>query len=274
MNLSEKINNLSLTKLNLYAFLLHFISAIVVAGVLFGKVGDIKFNTTIYGYKIKSISTDAMDFTFDFGEDGPKEEISSDSLKTIVVLIFLITAFFHFFYWKSAFYREEVSSGKNRIRWLEYGITASLMIFIFSIISGVKDMYSVYFIVLFNIVLMSFGYFLEMSNDNGAKLTSILMGFFVLIIIFSFTYYQFVENINAAKDNFNIPDWVYGVVMAMILWWISFGVVGILYYKACLKGDVDFSRYEKYYVFLSFLSKAFMGYYITFGLTRDSPKEN
>lgn len=274
MNLSEKINNLSLSNLNLYAFLLHFISAIVVAGVLFGAVGNINFNTTIYGYKIDSITNNGMDFTFKFGDgDAPEVELTSDALKTIVVLIFFITALFHLFYWKSSIYKKEVYSGKNRIRWLEYGITASLMIFIFAVISGVKDMYSVYFIVLFNIVLMSFGYFLEMSSDKGAKLTSIIMGFFILIIIFSFTYYQFIQNINVAKKDYDIPDWVYAVVIAMIAWWISFGVIGILYYKACLRGDVDFSRYEKYYVFLSFISKAFMGYYITFGLTRDSPKE-
>lgn len=274
MNLSTKINNLTLTNLNYYAFLLHFISAIVVAGVLFGAVGDIKFNTTIYGYKIDSITNSAMDFTFKFGEDGPKVRLSPDALKTIVVLIFFITSLFHFFYWKSRIYRDEVSTGKNRIRWIEYAITASLMIFIFTIISGVKDMYTVYFIVLFNIVLMSFGYFLEMSSDKGAKLISLIMGFFILTIIFSFTYYQFVQNIDAAKGNYTIPNWVYGVVSAMILWWISFGVVGILYYKAYLRGDLDFTRYEKYYIFLSFISKAFMGYYITFGLTRDSPKEN
>ena len=60
----------------------------------------------------------------------------------------------------------------------------------------------------------------------------------------------------------------------MVFWWVTFGVIAVLYYKAYINGTLDFTRYEKYYVFLSFVSKAFMGYYITFGLTRDSPKEN
>lgn len=269
MGLSEKVNNLSLTTLNKYAFFLHFISAIVIAGILFGVAGDINFNTNLYGYDIDSISSDGKTLTFSYNE---KIGLDATSLKLIIVFIFLLTSFFHFYYWTSSFYRTEVSSGKNRIRWIEYAITASLMIFIYCVISGVKDVYSVFLIVLFNIVLMSFGYFLEMTPEKNAKLVAIIMGFFVLAIIFSFSYYQFYGNIDAAKDTFDIPNYVYAVVIAMVFWWISFGVVGVLYYKSYIKGERNFLRYEKYYIFLSYLSKAFMGYYLTFGLTRDSPE--
>jgi uncharacterized Tic20 family protein len=274
MTIGEKINNLKLSSLNYYAFLLHFISAAVIAGVLYGTVKEINFNTNLYGYKIKSITNGAKDFTFDYGPpDGPELKMSADALKGIIVSIFLITALFHLFYWKSQNYIKEVNSGKNRYRWIEYAITASLMIYIYSILSGVKDYYIAFLIVLFNIVLMSFGYFLEMSSNPQAKFMALVMGFFILTIIFTFTYYQFVNNINAAKDNYDIPSWVYAIVLAMIFWWISFGVVGVLYYKASLKGKVNFRKYEKYYIFLSFVSKAFMGYYLTFGLTRDAPEE-
>ena len=73
--------------------------------------------------------------------------------------------------------------------------------------------------------MMSFGYFLEMSQSPEAKLSAIIMGFFILVVIFGITYYQFVANIDAAKEKFDIPDWVYAVVIAMIFWWVSFGVV-------------------------------------------------
>lgn len=273
MKLSERINNLKLKKLNYYAFLLHLISGIVVAGILFGATDEINFNTTLYGYKIDTITGDGKSLTFTFGDDGPKVVNSSEALKTIIVLIFLITALFHLFYWRSKRYIDEVRTGKNRFRWVEYAITASMMIYIYNILSGVKDLYTCFLIVILNIVMMSFGYFLEMSRTPESKLTAIIMGFFILSVIFGVAYYQFVANIEAAKDTFDIPEWVYAVVIAMIFWWISFGVIAVLYYRAYLKGKMDFTRYEKYYVFLSFISKAFMGYYITFGLTRDSPKE-
>lgn len=274
MNLSKKISKLKLKNLNFYAFLLHLISGIIVAGVLFGATGDIKFNTNLYGYKITTISSDGKTVNFTFGENGPKVVNSSESLKSIIVVIFILTALFHLYYWKSKDYTIEVNSGKNRFRWVEYAITASMMIYVYSILSGVKDLYSTFFIVCLNIVMMSFGYFLETSKNPEAKLTAIIMGFFILTIIFSVAYYQFVANIEVAKDTFEIPDWVYAIVIAMIFWWISFGVVAVLYYRASLKGNVNYEIYEKYYIFLSFVSKAFMGYYLTFGLTRDSPKEN
>ena len=273
MKLSEKINNLELSKLNYYAFWLHFLSAVILAGVLYGVSGPVTFNTTLYAYKIKSIKNKGKDFVFEYGENGTKLTTPDDALKAIIISIFLITAFFHLFYLKSQRYKDEIKTGKNRFRWIEYSITASLMIYIYSILSGVKDIYMAFMIVLFNIILMSFGYFLEMSNSKEAKLMAIIMGFFILTIIFTFTYYQFVNNIDAAQDTFEIPSWVYAVVLAMIFWWISFGVVGVLYYKASLKGKVNYKRYEKYYIFLSFVSKAFMGYYLAFGLTRDAPEE-
>ncbi len=274
MGISQRINKLKLKKLNYYAFLLHFISAIIVAGVLFGASEEVKFNTDLYGYKIDTITGDGNTLTFTYGEDGPKVTNSSNALKTIIVLIFLITAFFHLFYWRSKLYIDEVRTGKNRFRWVEYAITASMMIYVYSILSGVKDLYTAFFIVILNIVMMSFGYFLELSQTPESKLTAIIMGFFILTVIFSVAYYQFVMNIESAKKTFDIPDWVYAIVIAMVFWWVTFGVIAVLYYKAYLRGNLDFTRYEKYYVFLSFISKAFMGYYITFGLTRDSPKEN
>ena len=274
MKISDRINNLKLKKLNYYAFLLHFISGVVIAGVLFGASDEVKFNTNLYGYKIDTISPDGKNLTFSYGGDGdPILVNSSNALKSIIVLIFLITAFFHLFYWRSKRYIDEVRTGKNRFRWVEYAITASMMIYIYCILSGVKDIYTAFLIVILNIVMMSFGYFLEMSRTPEAKLTAIIMGFFILTIIFSIAYYQFVMNIEAAKETFDIPEWVYAIVIAMVFWWVTFGVIAVLYYNAYFKGDLDFTRYEKYYVFLSFISKAFMGYYITFGLTRDAPEE-
>ena len=38
------------------------------------------------------------------------------------------------------------------------------------------------------------------------------------------------------------------------------------------KKGYDFTRYERYYILLSYFSKAFMGYYLAFGLNRDPPR--
>ena len=115
MKLSEKINSFNLKNMNYYAFLLHLVSAVIVAGILFSVVGEINFNTTIYGYKIDTISSNGKDVTFIFGEDGPKIPLSSESLKIIIVLL-IMTAIVLFV-------------GGNTLFWVFFSILLAFFVF-------------------------------------------------------------------------------------------------------------------------------------------------
>lgn len=266
------IQNISLKNYNKYAFLLHFLSAVGIIIYFIIKKGDINFNTNLYSYKIVDIEGERNEkVTFSFGEPGdPTIKISTEALKTIIVLIFLITAFFHIFYWLSPLYYKEINNGYNRYRWLEYSITATLMIFILCIISGLKEYNTVFLICILNISLMSLGYFLEMSNLIQVKIVCLVIGFFLLFSIFSFIYYSLIYNLKRANDiGYDVPNWIQIVLIPMIIWWISFGIVAIMQTVNMNKSNYTFKTYEKYYIFLSYASKAFMGYYLTFGLTRD-----
>ena len=274
----EKLNQVKLSKLNFYAYLLHLISAFAIGFYFLYFPKPVKYNTDLYSYKITDIDpTNPKNISFGFGDgEGPKIDVSGLALKIILIMIFLITASFHFFYYTNYRYYKEVLGGRNRYRWVEYGITATMMIFVLCLISGVKEIYSALATVFLSILMMSFGYFFEMNKDPKVKLSAIIMGFFALICIWSIILGQFIPNIISAKGDldYKIPDWVYGVLFPMILWWISFGIITILNYKAYRKKDYDFTRYEKYYIILSYFSKAFMGYYLAFGLTRDAPEQN
>lgn len=274
----EKLRQVKLSKLNFYAYLLHLISAFAIGFYFLYFPKPVEYNTDLYSYKIKTIDpANPKKITFGFGDgEGPKIDVSGLALKIILIMIFLITAGFHFFYYTNYRYYKEVLGGRNRFRWVEYGITATMMIFVLCLISGVKEIYSALATVFLSILMMSFGFFFEMNKDPKVKLSAIIMGFFALVCIWSIILGQFIPNIISAKEdqNYNIPDWVYGVLFPMIFWWVSFGIVTILNYKAYRKKGYDFTRYEKYYIILSYLSKAFMGYYLAFGLSRDAPEQN
>lgn len=276
MGLISKLNKVKLSSLNYYAFWLHLLSAIAIA-IVFGVMKkEINFNTSLYTYKITDITGDKnQNVEFDFGEDSPHIDVKGYSLKTIVVLIFFITAIFHWYYYKSSNYYKEVAKGYNRYRWVEYGITATLMIFVLAIISGIKELYATLLLVCSSIVLMSFGYFFEMNKDRKVKLSALIMGFFIFAYTWAVFWGNFVPNLLASKEiGYEIPSWVYGVLTPMIFWWLSFGIIAILNFKAYKKKDYDFKRYERYYILLSYFSKAFMGYYLTFGLTRDAAEKS
>lgn len=273
-NLNNIINNVlinqenKLTKLNYGAFILHFLSAIGLIITFSIITKDVNFDTNLWSYKITSISNDDRNIIL---EPYSYLNVGTKALESILVLIFLLTAFFHLYYARSDFYKREINQGYNRIRWLEYAITSSLMIFILAILSGVKDFDTVLCLCVINAVLMSTGYFFETSQIDLTKKLSLFIGFSLLIFIWFVIFRNFASRIKEAEEvGRKIPNWVYGVLTPMFFWWSSFGLVALYQYY---KSDNNYKKYEKYYIILSYLSKAFMGYYLTYGMLRE-PDEN
>lgn len=277
MKLEKKIEKLStlnnLYKLNYGAFALHLLSAIGLIITFSIKREEANFNTDLYTYKITSLSNDDRDVDLEVYK---YLDVSTVALKVILVLIFLITAGFHYYYatngFRSGSYEKELRKGFNRYRWMEYAITSTLMIFIFAIISGVKDFDTTLSLCALNAVLMSFGYFFELTPDRKSKMIALGIGFSILAYIWITIFRNFFYRIEEVKNNAgkNLPSWLYGVLIPMFFWWLSFGLVAALKFKNMDKKDYNFRRYEFFYIILSYMSKAFMGYYLTYGLLRES----
>jgi len=266
---------MNLYKINYYAAYLHFLSAVVVAAVFYAKGQKANFDIDFYRLKITSISGDGRDITL---EPEKALDLTTQNIEYIIIFIFLITGFFHMFYYTDGFdsgaYSSELDKGFNRIRWLEYGITATLMVFVLCILSGIKDYDTAILLSNTSIAIMSIGYFLEQSSTKGAKIMACVIGFYLLFVLFGTLMRNMFERFQEAKDaGKELPDCLYGVLTPMLFWFISFGVVAVLNVKNMGKKNYDFRKYEKYYIYLSYLSKAFMGYYIAFGLTRDKAED-
>lgn len=262
---------MQLTTLNYYASILHALSAIGVTAVFYAKGQEANFDTSLYSYKISSISTDDKKVKLEYYE---VTKVSTRTLESIIAAIFLITSFFHSFYATDGFgsgvYLKEIRRGYNRFRWLEYGITSTMMIFVLSIISGIKDYDTVYELCALNAILMSLGYFLELGVNKEVKIIALVLGFLLVAVIFTTLLRNFYLRLKEVDDlGRDLPSWLNFVLIPMLIWWTSFGVVALLNVINQGRPDYDFARYEKYYIYLSFLSKANMGYYLTFGLTRD-----
>ena len=271
-------------KLNYYASWLHGLSFAGILGVFLAKNEDVNFSTELFRFQVIDL------------QDGDKTSIldatkvtvvSTDILKTCILLMFLITAIFHTFYYTDGFgtgvYTQQLNLGRNAYRWIEYAITSTIMIFVLSIMSGVKDIYSVYSLCASNLVLMSIGYFVEMVKDKKSKIIGLGVGFYLLVSIWYVILDNFYNRISEVEniDNPNNPGekrqiagWIKQVLMPMFLWYVSFGVVAIFYARNYDKPGFDFRTYERYYIILSYLSKAFMGYYLAFGLTRPKNKDS
>ena len=265
-----------LRRLNKYAFILHLVSAIGLIILYSTRYSNANFDLNLYSFKIKKIEGDNdQDVTYSFGEPGdPKVKITIDMIKGLIVSIFIITALFHLFYWRSAAYETEINKGFNRFRWFEYSITATLMIFVLSIISGLREYYAAFELCAISVALMMLGYFLEQTKKLDVKLVSLFLGWFLLIVTFAVLMSQLSRNLEDADEiGKDIPGWIKFVLVPMLIWWMTFGIVSIFQTLNYQKQGYTFLTYEKWYILLSFLSKLFMGYYISFGITRDKTED-
>ena len=269
----------TLNKLNYYAIWLHGLSFIGILAAFLLKPEEANFNTDLFRMKLVGLTNGDREATLSTTK---QSEIPTDMLKAFILLTFGLTALFHLFYYTDGFgtgaYSRQIAAGRNVFRWVEYAITSTAMVFVLSIISGVKSADSVFLICTANMVLMSFGYFIEIAPTKQSKIVGLVVGFFSLATIWYVILFNFYQRMAEVEDidhptnpgqKRSIPSWVKQVLTPMFFWYVSFGVVAALYVKNVGKPGFSFTTYERYYVILSYLSKAFMGYYLTFGLTRD-----
>lgn len=272
-----------INKLNYYAAWLHGLSFIGVLGTFLAKNEQVNFSTEVFRLKLVDLQKGDREATVETQKVG---EVPTEALKTAILLMFSITCLFHIFYYtdgfKSGLYTEQIKNKRNLFRWLEYGITSTIMIFVLSIMSGVKSSDQIFTLCSANLVLMSIGYFIEVSPTKRDKIVGLIMGFYLLFSIWYVILSNFFRRISEVEDMDNpnkpgekrkIAGWVKQVLVPMFFWYLSFGIVSSLYVKNYYKPGFDFKIYERYYIILSYLSKAFMGYYLAFGLTRPKSED-
>lgn len=209
------------------------------------------------------------------------------SVMRATVLFYLVTAFTHLIYasvWKTG-YLKSIEEGHNPLRWVEYSISATVMVYLVSVISGVRDINAIIPIIGANAATMYTGYISEEAIRRGdfeAARHSIQLGWILQISIYLTLFRKFFSlfgNIRAIEDppgtqKYTIPTWLYFVLIPTFLYYGSFGVVASLWYSRAKKsfeatGQLpDFQPTEKQYLYLSLFSKLFLGLYIAYGYTQ------
>ena len=176
---------------------------------------------------------------------------------------FAITAIFHAgnaFFWNSA-YRRCIERCTCPYRWLEYSITAPLMLLIIAYAAGVVIDAELTLLVALTVLTMCLGHVTEQAarpaesrdawaSPASARFAPHLMGFFAQFVVWVVVICRFAQNADDA------PDFVSVIVASQVALFVSFGFVQ----SATLSRPP--SRYiqgEVAYVLLSFVSKATLG---------------
>lgn len=160
------------------------------------------------------------------------------------------------------FYRSELRAGRNRIRWVEYSLSATLMIVLIAVVTGVTDAAALIAIVGANVSMILFGWLQETVNRPGEPVywTPFWFGCIAGIAPWLAIATSVVLSIGEA-DAGGPPGFVYGILVTIFVMFNTFAIVQWLQYRR--KGRfADYAAGEATYIWLSLIAKSLLAWQI------------
>lgn len=154
-------------------------------------------------------------------------------------------------------YETDLGRGINRFRWVEYSLSATLMMILIASYSGITDIAAVLAIVGANVGMILFGWLQESNNPPGRTATS-MKPFWFGTIAGAMPWIAVWVNVIGAVE---VPGFVFGIVVAEQIFFFSFALNQWLQYRRVGKW-ADYLFGEKTYLVLSLAAKSFLAWQI------------
>ena len=245
---------------------------------------------TITLYRV-GLDGDNLDTAASGAVDQPQKAISSGkvNIKQLVYAFFGVTAAAHLLYATDFFgrgwYTAALERGWNPFRWVEYGISASIMAAIIAPFSGVRDSNTVLMIAGTTAAMQGTGFLVERAlsaqaqPDYTAAVGATVIGWLLLVTAWAAilrTFFQTLQDVNSLKltvngQPFQLPSWLWGIGVVQMVFFSSFGLAQLGHVRglasAAAKGQTfSFAGTEKTYLVLSLAAKATLASVLAYGL--------
>ena len=201
--------------------------------------------------------------TFPEGPPGTRMPASASLFTVpvgITVGIFLLLAAIDHFLTATVLrgvYEDDLRRGINRFRWIEYSVSATLMIVLLSFYSGVTNISAVITVIGANVGMILFGWLQETMNPPG-RTTTTMKPFWFGTLVGITPWIAIVVNVIGSKT---VPGFVYGIVISEAIFFFSFALNQWLQYRG--KGKwADYAFGEKTYLVLSLVAKSLLAWQI------------
>lgn len=243
----------SLRRLNLFAAAVHLASG--AAMVMLGNAFTIPVST--------------------FNLNGPPGTPLSDGRVEGVVDLRLAWATAAFAFLSAAFhllvasagglprYVRELTNGRNRFRWVEYSLSASLMIVLIALICGITDLAALVAIAFVNAAMILCGWVMEVANPPGRRTTWWTPFWFgcvagagpwVAIAVYI--------GVNVSQPGASgPPTFVYGILASIFVLFNCFAVNQWLQFRRAGRWS-DYMFGERTYIWLSMVAKTALAWQI------------
>lgn len=154
-------------------------------------------------------------------------------------------------------YERDLKRGINRFRWVEYSLSATLMVVLIGFYSGLTGITTVVAIAGANVGMILFGWIQELMNPPGREQTTMLPFWFGTVVGLA-PWVAIVINVVGAQT---VPGFVYGIVFAQFAFFMSFGVNQWLQYREVGPWS-SYAFGEKSYLVLSLVAKSVLAWQI------------
>jgi hypothetical protein len=157
-------------------------------------------------------------------------------------------------------YENDLRRGINRFRWLEYSVSATVMVLLIASYSGITEITAVIGIAGANVAMILFGWLQERFNPPDRSETT-MMPFWFGTLAGIAPWIAIWFNVLTADE---VPGFVYGIVVAETVLFFSFGLNQWLQYRRVGRW-ASYLYGEKTYLVLSLVAKSLLAWQIFSG---------
>lgn len=168
----------------------------------------------------------------------------------------------------SNWYQTNLERGVNPARWIEYSVSASLMIVLIAMLPGVTDLYALLALFAVNAAMILFGWLMELNNPPDRQRTSWWPFVFGCIVGIVPWIAITIALLSSQSEGDGVPGFVYGIFVSLLVLFNCFALNQWLQYRR--RGRfADYLYGEKVYLVLSLVAKSALAWQVFAGTLAD-----
>lgn len=254
--LKNTFNKLNLRTVNYWLAFLHFVQGTAIALLSQDFLVPIKTDHLVYNQRTASLEL-------------AQHTIGSVSLPLLIVIFFYLSSAAHLFVATSYYkrYSDNLKKGINKARWIEYSLSASVMIVAISLLVGVSDISILLCVFALTAVMNLMGLVMEVVNSGSKKIhwLSFNIGTFAGIVPWLVILYYFWAS--AQYGSAKPPTFVYWIFVSIFIFFSCFALNMWLQYKKIGKWK-NYLYGERMYMLLSLVAKSALAWQVFAGTLR------
>ncbi len=161
-------------------------------------------------------------------------------------------------------YNSDLKKGINKARWYEYALSASLMIVLIAMLSGIFDVVSLLGLFALTAVMNLMGLVMEIHNQTTKKTSWLSFNIGCLAGIVPWLAIAIVLWNGENSSGGDIPTFVYAIFVSLFLFFNTFAINMYLQYMKIGKWS-DYLYGERTYIVLSLVAKSLLAWQIFAG---------